>query len=227
MDLSALLHLVYPKICGACDDMLLAQEQFLCTKCYLQLPFTKMPIHNNLVTDRLLGRFPIVNGHSLFYLEKDNIVQKLLHNVKYKDKKQLGVYLGKIWGRTLQPHLKNAQIDFIVPMPLSQKKLHHRGYNQSVLLGEGLSEVLEIPLHTQLVKRVKHTESQTSKNRMQRVLNIDGAFAATPYSRNAKHILLLDDVITTGATIDLCANAILEAYPDMKISVGALSIKMQ
>ncbi len=180
---------------------------------------------------RFAGRIPFVNATSLAYFTEDGLLQHLLHGLKYKGKKEIGSYLGR---RLAGSILKNkpaemqenwiSSVDMIIPVPLHPAKLAKRGYNQSLLIAEGMADILKIPVADNILIRVKDTESQTRKSRAERVNNMADAFSL----RNKglltnKHVLLCDDVLTTGATLEACALALLN-HDSLKISLATIGI---
>lgn len=220
---NAFTHILLPDVCPNCKQPLLNEEECLCQHCYLLLPSTNMPLKDNLVTDKFIGRVPIVQGHAAYYMEKDNIIEHLLYLIKYKDQKQLAHKLGTIWAKELRQ--KNIQIDSVLPIPLSQKKAYKRGYNQAYLLANCISEQLKVPI-LEPISRIKNTQSQTKKTRLERLQNMEDAFLLKKkYKLSVSHPFIIDDVITTGATIETYCTALLKAYPNINISVGALATK--
>ena len=173
---------------------------------------------------RFAGRVPIVRATSLAYFTADGLLQHLLHQLKYKENKAVGLFLGRQLGYDLRQLHWAKDIDMIVPVPLHPKKEVLRGYNQSELIAGGLGEILNITVNTSVLSRSRHTESQTQKTREQRIENMQDAFIvknAEEYS--SKHILLTDDVLTTGATLEACANALL-AIPSVRISIATIGV---
>jgi len=197
----------------------------MCNHCFHALSYTGMRLEQNAVKDKLAGRLPLTYGHALLYFENSRIVQALLHQIKYRNKKRLAVHMGRLWGEELLRLQPEVPFDLIIPVPLAAAKQYKRGYNQSALLAQGLSKVLQVPVREDIIKRIRHTESQTSKNRQERIENILGAFSVAAAPPPGAHILLVDDVITTGATLDICANT-LAGSGEYLISVGSLAVKI-
>lgn len=161
---------------------------------------------------------------SQYYFAKDSLLQQLIHQFKYKDNKELAHYFGTLMGETLKTSSRFQLPDAIVPLPLFPDKEYKRGYNQAALLGEGIGAVLQVPVLYNAVLRTRYTTTQTHKTRMERWQNVDGVFTTAGNKElHKKNILLVDDVITTGATIEACGNAILEDVPDVKLSVATLA----
>jgi ComF family protein len=215
--LSAILQdtawLFYPHICAGCGSNALDEKQILCFQCHTALPFTGFEHHpDNPVEKIFWGRLPVRAAMSLFYFNKGSSVQHLLHHLKYKGKKQVGHVLGGMIGEKLINAERFRHVDALIPLPLSEKKFKQRGYNQATAIAEGISLQLKIPVIENAVVRTKATESQTHKNRIERWENMKDVFMLTnPVALMNKSILLIDDVITTGATLEACGHALLTA----------------
>jgi len=159
---------------------------------------------------------------ALFHFVAGGCVQHMLHSLKYQNGRQVGHMLGQLIGQELLANQAFAMPDAVVPVPLHPKKKRIRGYNQSELIAQGIAKALGKPCRPGLVGRVRHTASQTNKNREQRLTNVANAFEASPLAANL-HLLLVDDVITTGATLGACGNALL-AHPGVKLSIAAAAV---
>ncbi len=221
-----LSHLVYPRLCDGCSKPLLAEEEILCLNCNVfNLPRTAYHhIADNETAMRFAGRVPVVKATSFAYFTVDGLLQHLLHLLKYSGRKEIGVFLGKQLGYDLKQLNWHEGIDAIVPIPLYPEKEAARGYNQTELICSGLSYVLGIPVITNLLYRIKNTESQTQKSREERLLNVEGAFELRNSSNlQGKHILIIDDVLTTGATLEATSKAFLQV-PDIKISIATIGV---
>ena len=227
-------HLFYPRMCEGCCKPLLTTEKILCISCSMQLPETGYPdIEDNETASRFAGRIPFVYATSYAYFTSDGLLQHLLHGLKYKDKKEIGYYLGKRLGQSIQKNLLTAAqhgtlqplpIDIIIPVPLHKAKHAKRGYNQSMLIAEGISDILKIAASDKLLVRKRNTESQTNKTRAERVNNMTEAFEIREKGKlTGKHILLCDDVLTTGATLEACALALMKDK-SIKISLATIGI---
>lgn len=218
-----ILHLFYPQLCEACHQPLLDNEEVLCIGCEQHLPLTNYhAFENNETVSRLSGRFPFEYATSLAYFTEENLLQHLLHRLKYKERELIGLYFGKQLGAVIES--LNWQPDAIIAVPLHKKKETKRGFNQSNLIGEGISETLNIPLLKDVLHRVKNTTTQTDKNRQERIDNVKDAFVAMKKGAvENKHILLLDDVLTTGATIESCANELLK-IKGVRLSIATVGI---
>jgi len=220
-----MVHLFYPRLCEGCSKPLVATEQVLCIGCALQLPETGYHnIENNETVLRLAGRVPFDHATSFAYFTNDGLLQHLLHGLKYKGKQENGSYLGQRFGRSLKETSWISTVDMIIPVPLHPAKQAKRGFNQSMLVAEGISDVLGIAASDKFLSRIRDTKSQVSMTRPERVANMKDAFKI--YDKEAlagKHIILCDDVLTSGATIEACAHALL-AEKSIKISVATIGI---
>ncbi|MDD4847937.1 MAG: phosphoribosyltransferase family protein [Bacteroidales bacterium] len=218
------LSLFFPNCCCACNEPLGRNERILCTSCLDQLPQTNFHLHNdNPVAKVFWGKAPLNAAAALYYFRKGNKVQHLVHQLKYKGKKEIGIYLGEIYGVTLINSPLFSTVDIIVPVPLHAKKLRKRGYNQSEMFGIGLSKGMNRPMMTDILYRTTFTETQTKKSREERWKNVETVFAVhNAEAYTGKHFLLIDDVITTGSTMEACIHA-LEVIPHVKISVAAIA----
>lgn len=224
---SSFLHLFYPRLCEGCSKALLLSERVLCIGCTHHIPKTAYHhIPDNDTASRLVGRIPFHHATTFAYFTPDGLLQHLLHQLKYKDKQEIGIYLGKQFGYDLAETNWAKSIDLILPVPLHPRKEAERGYNQSSLIAEGISEVLHIPVLADGLYRTRHTESQTRKSRAERIENMQEAFGVKHIQQlQHKHVLIVDDVLTTGATLESCALA-LSAIPDVQVSFGTIGIAM-
>lgn len=218
-------NLLYPKLCLACGANLPPNDELMCVSCQYQLPKTKQHEQKeNGFTEIFWGRIQLETGAAQYYFSKSGRVQRLIHQLKYDHKPEIGRLLGKIYGQELrqQPHYQH--INAIVPVPLHPKKQHQRGYNQAAAFGAGLSEGMEIEQYEHALERPVYAESQTSKSRQERMQNAQTAFRVKqPNLLTGKHLLLVDDVLTTGATLEACASQIL-ALPDTKVSMATIAM---
>ncbi len=225
--LSDLLHLIYPHNCEGCGSDTLNQDSFLCTKCLYQLPHTGF-IENadNPLERKLYGRLKVQHAGAGFYFSKDGLLQHLIAQLKYKNNKAMGLYLGKLLGYQLMDCKRFDTVELLIPLPLNRKKENKRGYNQSELICQGIASVWERPIVTDAISRVINTATQTKKNRSDRWENVDGVFAVTNAEKLiGKHIALIDDIITTGASIDACGNELLKVS-GIKLSVISVGYAM-
>lgn len=223
-----LFHLFYPNVCEACGEELVGNENIICIACWKDLPETMFHLQvNNPLEQKFFGRIPLEYGSSMYYFNKDSRIQDVLHALKYRNNIDVGIELGRRFGRVIESCTWLKDIDVIIPIPLSNQKMKARGYNQSEYIALGLSEILNIPLNTTSVIRTKHTETQTRKSRAERLENMHSAFEIqNEKDLEGKHVLLVDDVITTGATLESCALRILKEK-NTKISIVTLAFAIE
>jgi len=221
--LKGLVCIFYPHVCAACGSVLYFNEKVLCLKCYADLPRTGFHAHaDNEVARLFWGRIPVRNATSFIIFNKESRYRKILHELKYKGQELVGTEMGRLFGLELRG-TPFAAADIIHPVPLHPYKLRKRGYNQSTLIAGGMADILHIPMATDLVMRVAVTGSQTRKSRYERWENVRNTFRIPfPEALRNRHILLVDDVITTGATIEACAEALL-AVPGVTVSIASLA----
>jgi ComF family protein len=214
----AFAHLFYPQVCLGCGSDGVNNNQLLCLHCLHQLPYTHFQSHaNNPVEKIFWGRLPVEKAAAIFYLTKDSVLEKLLYHLKYKGRKEVGEYCGQLMGEAIR-NTSFAGIDALIPLPLFPKKERLRGYNQATMICEGIAGVTHIPVWKHAVQRVSSTSTQTRKNRVERWENMQGRFNV-PHAANiaGKQLLLVDDVITTGATMEACGNVLIEAGAKVSI----------
>jgi ComF family protein len=218
------LHLFYPHLCVGCGSDLIDTGNIICLRCINNLPVTDFASFPDNPIERIfLGRIDLFAAHSEFYFTKFSLVQQLIHQLKYKGNKAIGIWLGEYLGTSLQKSNRFHQADLLVPMPLHVKKEKIRGYNQSAVICEGISRTLHIPVMYENVVRTKRTDTQTRKHRTERWNNVEGSFEVLrPWELDGKCVLLVDDVLTTGATLESCGQAILERA-DCKLGIVTLA----
>jgi ComF family protein len=216
------LHLLFPHVCSGCGSDLISRHSLLCMRCLHNIPHTGFEAHlTNPVEKRFYGRLPLVGASAQYYYTKDSLMQRLVQQVKYKGNRELGLQLGMLMGGLLRQS-DRFNVDAMIPLPLFPARERKRGYNQSMLLCEGIADHIPVPIITDTLLRPHHTETQTKKGRIERWKNIDGKFILTKQEPVAgKHILLVDDVITTGATLEACGSALLVS-PDVRLSIACL-----
>jgi ComF family protein len=219
------MALLFPRLCLACDQPLPFDEPYLCFDCQANLPETDFHLTvNNEFLDKMSVFFPLQAAVALFYFTKKSKTQHLIHRIKYEDKREVAVELGKWLGKKIVQQSAFKAIDCIVPVPMHPKKQRLRGYNQAELFANGISEATHWRVEKTALRKVKMTESQTRKSRMERSANVAEVFElSAPSLLTGKNILLVDDVMTTGATLDACASVILEALPQATISVATIA----
>jgi ComF family protein len=219
----SLLHLAFPHVCEGCGSDQLESAQLLCLRCLSSLPATNFHLHpNNPIEKIFWGRIPVTYAASQYYFTKESMMQHLMHQFKYKGNKELGLYLGQLMGFAFAGSNRFSFVDALVPLPLHRSKEHKRGFNQAALLCEGIATVLKKPVLKDAVTRRGSTESQTKKGRIQRWQNMEGRFEiGQTKALEGRHILLVDDVITTGATLEACGRELLKAE-NIQLSIATL-----
>lgn len=221
--LESFIELLYPQLCITCRRKLFADEDYMCLKCWNDLPRTNF--HNdrdNKIAQLFWGRVPVENATSWLFFRKGSQYQQLIHHLKYREMKEIGYELGKIMGKELAGSAF-ATADVVFPLPLHKKKEKQRGYNQSAWIAKGISESLQKPVSFNNLIRAKYTDTQTRKTRFERWENVEGIFEVTaPQEIKSKHILLVDDVVTTGSTLEAAVRALNNAGAD-KTSVVTLA----
>lgn len=219
----SLLQLFYPHICAGCGNDALTIESNLCVKCIYELPVTGFELHaNNPIEKILAGRIPFKKATAQFYFTKESLLQTLMHQFKYRAHRDLGKQLGIIMGVQLKESKRFEDVDVMVPLPLFEDKEKKRGYNQSTILCKGIATILNIDIVEDAIIRPLATETQTKKNRTERWRNMEGKFELLHVNKiKDKHVLLVDDVITTGATLESCAATLLQAS-GVKLSIATL-----
>lgn len=210
---TSLLHLFFPHICAGCGSDILPVGSNLCIRCINDLPVTGFEKYSNNPVEKILaGRVSYVKVTAQLFFTKKSALQRIMHAFKYRGNKDLGHQLGLIMGNQLLESGRFADIDILIPLPLHEKKQRRRGYNQAEVLCNGMSEILKIPVANDVVIRPSATETQTKKHRIERWRNMEGKFSLKNQNKIVnKNVLLVDDVITTGATIEACAAALLKA----------------
>ncbi len=207
-----LLHLFFPHICAGCGTDVLDQQQMLCLHCLNNLPSTKFfDQPNNPVEQVFYGRIPVENAAAGYFFTKESLLQNLVIQLKYRGNKEIGFYLGRLIGNFLINSSRFSNVDVLVPLPLNPRREKKRGYNQATALCNGISAAWNKPVIDNNVIRKVYTETQTHKSRISRWENMDGIFAVNNAAElENKHILLVDDVVTTGSTLEACGSEILK-----------------
>ena len=208
----ALLHMLFPSLCFGCEENSVNIDEMICINCRLHLPFTSFEnIHNNTVEKLFWGRVPLQFASSTFYYVEKTAIQKIIHQIKYHHAHDLGIEMGKIMGQRLKDVFERSSIDCCIPMPLHPSKEKKRGYNQASLLCKGIRETTDIEFKEYLLERKIATGTQTKKSRIARWDNVSSVFEVNDSSMiQNKNIVLVDDVITTGASMEACARILLD-----------------
>src|SRR5512133_2325968 len=218
------ISLLFPRLCCACGNHLLRNENLICTECYVLIPRTNFHNEvNNPVAQLFWGRCLIEKAAAFSFYNKGSRIRNLIHNLKYKGIREIGYELGKIYGHALITSGFLENIDLIIPVPLHPSKMRIRGFNQSETISLGLADSTRLPIDIKSLERSVISATQTTRSRYQRWTNVEGIFGVTdPLSVMGKHILLVDDVITTGSTIESCTNELLK-IEGVRVSVVALA----
>jgi ComF family protein len=222
--LNDVLDIIYPQTCAGCFDAKPVRNGIFCIGCLAELPETNYHLlDKNPFESHFYGRIPVHAGAAFLFFVPDGRTQKLLHNIKYRNRSDLARTIGEFYGRRLKNAPRFAEIDLIVPVPLHWRKEHRRGFNQSAEFGKGLASAMSVSFLKDALKRTRYTATQTKKSRADRVSNLKEAFVIrNPALLKGKHILLVDDVLTTGATLEACALALMKAE-GIKISIATIA----
>jgi ComF family protein len=217
------VNLVYPDTCAACGINLLRNEHFLCSRCLAKLPRTRFHSDpENPVCRLFWGRVYVTRATAFFYYLRGSRYQSLIHKLKYKGKKEIGYELGRMLGSELLVSREWNSVQVVVPVPLHPHREKKRGYNQAFWIAKGVAEAMHLPVSEGNLIRAVETSTQTKKGRYERFENVDEIFRITETSLlEGKHILLVDDVITTGSTTEACANTLLRVN-GTRVSIAAL-----
>jgi len=218
-------HLFYPDVCAACGQRLVNQEKVICTRCLVDLPRTNFYNQkDNPVSQLFWGRVNIQNATALFRFQKGSRFQDLLHLLKYKGRQDVGVELGRQLGYELKKSELFNMAEVVIPVPLHPKREKKRGYNQAECIANGIAESMGIEVQTMNLVRNVETQTQTKKTRIERWKNVDSIFELIqPEKLQKKQTLLVDDVVTTGATLEACSQALLKAE-GVKINIATLAM---
>jgi len=220
------LSLIYPRVCPGCNEGLMKNEKCICTSCLTGLYKTEYyKYHANPVSKMLWGRIEFDSAMALYSYTKDSKIQKLIYALKYNNQPIIGEFLGVELGKELLKSPKCEDFDVIIPVPIHKKKERERGYNQSFYIAIGVSAVLKLPVYNDVLISNSHKTSQTSKNRYNRWLNKQNTYLKSSETKTLekKHVLIVDDVITTGSTIENCVS-ILKEIQGIKISIATLAM---
>lgn len=222
--LNDLLHLFFPHVCTGCGSDALDVNHQLCLRCLTKLPetnFFEQP--GNPVEKHFYGRLSIKGGASNYFFTKESLLQNIIHSLKYRGNKDIGFYLGKLMAKSLAATDRFDDVDVLVPLPLNPKREKKRGYNQAAAICHGIAAEWNKPVLDKAVIRTVNTTTQTQKDRIKRWKNMDGVFAVKDFTAlQNKHVLLVDDVVTTGASLEACGSAIL-GVPGVSLSLATLA----
>ena len=225
---SSVSQLFYPHVCRGCGTDLIEPYQSLCLHCIAHLPYTHFANQSvNPVEKTFWGRINVVSAMSLLYFTPQSMVQQLVHQVKYKGQQKLAHHLGEMMGKEILLSNRFGNIDHIIPLPLFRSREKQRGYNQAALLARGISEILQVNVLEKSLVRIRSSSTQTHKTRSERWQNVEGLFQLrNGFYPEGKTILLVDDVVTTGATLDACGTVI-NNIPGTQLYIATLAYALQ
>ncbi len=225
--LQDLFNLLFPKACACCEEFLVPNERVICTLCRNKLPLTDPYLQNGNETEKVFrGRARISHAISLLRFQKQSITQQLMHDLKYRGNRAVSGELGNWVGNDLLKTSWQREIDVVVPVPLHKSRLRKRGYNQVEDFGKNIAQILEIPYNDRCLIKIHSNKTQVFKNLAARFQNVEHSFELKKSEVNIlekKHILLVDDIVTTGATLETCAQKLLE-IPKVKVSIATMAI---
>ncbi|MBN1388433.1 MAG: ComF family protein [Bacteroidales bacterium] len=218
------ISLLFPRLCQACGEPLVRNEKIICTACMVDIPLTNYHrVRDNRLEKSFYGRCYIEKAAAWAFYRQGGKAQMLVHRLKYGGVRPIGHYLGRLYGNILRESDFSDGIDCIVAVPLHTSKQRKRGFNQSGLIAEAMASSLDIPFYNNALKRMEATDTQTNKHRYERWKNVEGIFIVKHKGTlEGKHVLLVDDVITTGSTIEACANELLK-IKNVRVSVAAIA----
>ncbi|HLT49630.1 MAG TPA: phosphoribosyltransferase family protein [Aequorivita sp.] len=218
-----MLNLLFPKICAGCKEPLLEGESVICLECIHSLPVASFhKTGSEMLKDKFYGRFLVKNATSLIYFQKRGLTQELLHNLKYRGKKEISSFFGKWLGAELAENNNYKEIEMVIPVPLHKQKLKKRGFNQVEGFGKEIALALNVPYRDDILIKISKTGSQVFKTRILRFEAEELFYTQNLVEIKNKHILLVDDIITTGATLEKCALQLLKGE-NVKISVATIA----
>ena len=221
----SVLNLFFPKACAGCNSILLSDEKAICTSCRHEIPLTNHhKTINNEVFNKFYGRIDLEFAAAMFYFHKKGIVQEMIHKLKYKGHQEIGQLIGDWYAEELKSITEIKSIDYIIPVPLHKKRLKERGYNQITTFGKTLSTNLNIPFNDSILVRNVYSKTQTKKTFLGRSEVIESVFGVSfDESHHNKHFLLIDDVITTGSTLEACCRELIK-IPGAKVSIVCMAM---
>ncbi|MCR8558464.1 ComF family protein [Mucilaginibacter sp. BJC16-A38] len=222
--LTDFVSLLFPELCVACRESLVVNEHLLCTGCRYNLPYTNFHLQaDNIVARQFWGKINLEAAFALFYFTKGGKIQNMMHEFKYNGMQQIGNLLGSIAGDQIKKNEIFNSADYIIPVPLHKKRLRERGYNQSACFATGLAEKLNAIVEKDNLVRIKSTQTQTHKSRFARFENMQEVFlVSNPEKLINKHVLLVDDVITTGSTLEACGAELLK-IDGLRLSIATIA----
>jgi ComF family protein len=221
----SVINLFFPRACAGCNSFLLKNEKVICTECRHEIPLTNHhKTENNEAFSKFYGRIPIEFASALLYFHKKGIVQEMIHKLKYKGHQEIGEAIGYWYAAELKTSSKIQDVDYIIPVPLHKKRLKERGYNQVTTFGKSLSESMKITYEDSILTRNVYSKSQISKSILGRSEVVESIFGVK-YGElhHNKHFLLIDDVITTGSTLEACSRELLK-IPGAKLSIVCMAM---
>jgi ComF family protein len=220
-----LINLFFPKVCLGCNGLLISEENVICSSCRHEIPLTQHFLnHENDAFVKFYGKIPVEQVSALFYYHKKGIVQEIIHSLKYRGHQEVGTVFGEWVSEELILLPISTHFDVVIPVPLHKKRLRERGYNQVTNFGIAIAKRLEIPFNESLLLRKVYSKTQVKKDLLGRISVIDSLFDVTFSEKDHhKHFLLVDDVLTTGATLEACGRALLK-IPGAKISIVCMAM---
>lgn len=220
-----LINLFFPKSCAGCNSILLSNEYVICTECRHDIPLTNQhKTKNNEAFSKFYGRIPIEFAAAFFYFHKKGIVQEMIHKLKYKGHQEIGTAIGYWYAEELKNCAEISDVDYIIPVPLHPKRLKERGYNQVTTFGQALSDSLDIKYNDAILMRTIYSKTQTTKSILGRSSVVESGFGVEFNKIHFnKHFLLIDDVVTTGSTLEACSRELLK-IPGAKISIVCIAM---
>lgn len=221
---TAFFELLYPNTCACCHQLLKSPKSCVCMACQFSLPKSQiLDLNDNFIHQRFWGRIPVEQAFCQYKFQKKGKLQLLMHQLKYERNELVGYFFGRQLAITLQQDEQFICPDIIIPIPLHKEKERKRGYNQSLLIAKGIESILKIPIVDDAVIRVHHSDSQTKKKRYERWENVGEIFQLSNASfiKN-QHVLLIDDIVTTGATLEACAQTLLQVK-GTRISIATVA----
>jgi ComF family protein len=222
------LSLFFPSLCLSCGETLVRGEEMLCTRCLIEIGRTGYHLKRDNALEQLFwGRCMVERGAAFSVYNRGSRIRKLIHLMKYKGQKDIGYALGRLYGNYLNGTSFMEGIDMFIPVPLHPSRLKQRGYNQSEYIAMGLSSVIGVPVVDTALKRAAKSATQTHRGRYERWKNVDGRFVVSDQKIiEGKHLMLVDDVVTTGSTLEACVDA-LQRFPGVRVSVVTLAISQK